>query len=975
MSELTAAETIKNAVDYDSSGFSFLSTVYDLVGNREYAQPCWECLAGADNARTFYWKALSAVGDELADAVYANVKNYIQYVSDVDTCKIKSLRSMLQLFNYKCTMLDGLFDMPAEVLKAMDILSIDKKYLKKAGFVTDLLRRDMELDGVIMSVLSPTSRSFFNGDFRTEFADCSYKLSTDAGSTESVNVSYMQRPYSSAQPVSVFLNMTPGMTMHPRRVESLVARGYSEDAVNWLSTIPGAIVYSNDRGYSVVDDRPAGNIEGALYVCDGSMRRVFQIDTSYDMQRFAGDSVLCCISDVYALALTRLEPGEYDAEWLRRNDMKSVELRLSSAHMYDGIMMDDDSYSEYLAGLYESMLYGYVTMTYNVSANYMTHVGKVYVYPYLGSDYYETSAKYSEYVGYEDDAILSVKLANHVARSFDEKAVYDAIERGEDWLCAYSGAQLCVLTMEKKRREAPLLPSSIALPAAYGDSQLTLRQNQTRYSYYRTQKVLEYARFVDMYYASLQTQGEAGVYDFNPNYWVLSGMPHDKVVSCPASVENVDPSKDVRRDMIRTVAEKLALMTQYVCKLRHELKLQTQKNYMRGTNLLLIYIVNEYLRDYARHNGLSGGVLREPGFSGIRDMLAGHSLRGTSDSGYSVNVQEYYDETEYFNIKSGSTASADMSADVNSRFWELTSFDSPDMMKGDGGAFQLAEIEKFYLSSLELDRSVSGDLPSFLSTIYDVGANNAFIYTGLSGALSAIYSSTLSDGQYASDIARRLITLSGAYEAFTSVYLSAGDYHSNGGTVAEQVSDMLSSYVYPNLSTEYLAGISDIYEKYAIQLDSLSAEVDSLSSSYIRFAQTDYSCYYSKSESKFCYSDHDVDAGLYLFPYFNGNPDYDDEDDNLYNHLYQIQRYTVESNIKNFALISTLAYVNDSLSEISGSLRSEVVDDLESEHGFTDINSSTLDGELQYVYDFINDMIDSRLDFLRSQLQSLQTQA
>jgi hypothetical protein len=287
-----------------------------------------------------------------------------------------------------------------------------------------------------------------------------------------------------------------------------------------------------------------------------------------------------------------------------------------------------------------------------------------------------------------------------------------------------------------------------------------------------------------------------------------------------------------------------------------------------------------------------------------------------------VNVQEYYDETEYFNIKSGSTASADMSADVNSRFWELTSFDSPDMMKGDGGAFQLAEIEKFYLSSLELERSVSGDLPSFLSTVYDVGANNTFIYTGLSGSLSAIYSSTLSDGQYASDVARRLIALSGAYEAFTSTYLSAGDYRSNGGTVSEQVSDMLSSYVYPNLSAEYLAGISDIYEKYVIQLDSLSAEVDSLSSSYVRFAQTDYSCYYSKSESKFCYSDRDVDAGQYLFPYFNGNPDYDDEDDNLYNHLYQIQRYTVESNIKNFALISALAYVNDGLLEISGSLRS-----------------------------------------------------
>ena len=186
---------------------------------------------------------------------------------------------------------------------------------------------------------------------------------------------------------------------------------------------------------------------------------------------------------------------------------------------------------------------------------------------------------------------------------------------------------------------------------------------------------------------------------------------------------------------------------------------------------------------------------------------------------------------------------------------------------------------------------------------------------------------------------------------------------------------MLSSYVYPNLSAQYLEGVSDIYEKYKTQLDNLSSEINSLSSSYVRFARTTYSCYYSKSESKFCYSDHDIDAGQYVFPYFNENPDYDDPDDNLYNHLYQIQHYTVESNIKNFALISVLTYVSENMLEISSSLRSDVIDDLTDKYGFTDINSSTLDGELQYVYDFVNDLIDSRQDFLKSQLQSLQTQA
>lgn len=88
--------------------------------------------------------------------------------------------------------------MPAEVLKAMDILSIDKKYLKEAGFVKDQLLSDMRYTGVSLAASDMSSRPGFMGDFRTEFIDCSYKISSDAISTSAVNVSYMQREFSAA---------------------------------------------------------------------------------------------------------------------------------------------------------------------------------------------------------------------------------------------------------------------------------------------------------------------------------------------------------------------------------------------------------------------------------------------------------------------------------------------------------------------------------------------------------------------------------------------------------------------------------------------------------------------------------------------------------------------------------------------------------------------------------------------------------
>ncbi len=54
--------------------------------------------------------------------------------------------------------------------------------------------------------------------------------------------------------------------------------------------------------------------------------------------------------------------------------------------------------------------------------------------------------------------------------------------------------------------------------------------------------------------------------------------------------------------MIEQVAKNLANLTLYIQKIREKIKQQTQKNYMKGTNLLLVYIINEYLIDYAKHN-------------------------------------------------------------------------------------------------------------------------------------------------------------------------------------------------------------------------------------------------------------------------------------------------------------------------------------------------------------------------------------
>ena len=91
----------------------------------------------------------------------------------------------------------------------------------------------------------------------------------------------------------------------------------------------------------------------------------------------------------------------------------------------------------------------------------------------------------------------------------------------------------------------------------------------------------------------------------------------------------------------------------------------------------------------------------------IYNNLANHQF-GDEDGNYNVIVDEYYDETEYFNISTDTTLSSCINqANVNERYWEKTdNLKMTEMMKYDGKQLILAEIEKFYLSAFNLKNLV-----------------------------------------------------------------------------------------------------------------------------------------------------------------------------------------------------------------------------------------------------------------------------
>lgn len=84
---------------------------------------------------------------------------------------------------------------------------------------------------------------------------------------------------------------------------------------------------------------------------------------------------------------------------------------------------------------------------------------------------------------------------------------------------------------------------------------------------------------------------------------------------------------------------------------------------MKGTANLLIYLVNQYIVDYAKSQTTLFNQLSNTSLSTLRERLQTHNP-------LQVKVVEYFDETEYFNIKAATDKNALNGGSTNLRYWQ-----------------------------------------------------------------------------------------------------------------------------------------------------------------------------------------------------------------------------------------------------------------------------------------------------------------
>lgn len=727
---------IVNNIKFDE-GFSAVDTMASLVGNRRFLTGYVDMVNQNDTAQAHIWTAISAVANDLGNTIYTNIQNYIDLASNVDTCKIVALRSMLDLEGLDYSLFQNINILPPEILQILDIMSIDRKILANSPYINRKFQRDF----------------------------------------------------------------------------------------------------------------------------------VASISSDHDLDEFA----------------------------IKVEEVASTTL--------DTIVFDDEKYYNYISSTYYATLTGFLALEYNLTKGKASD--HYYVYPSLSND--------TSFDSYVVDSRREFKIKNNISPAFDECSIADAIENGTDRLDNYHAAEYQLIMMEIESRAEKLLATSLKYRNIAGfDSVGESVENKTRYSYYRKRKVQQYADFItEKYYFDTNLQTVGATYDHDPNYieLELTNARKNVIKNSPAVGS---PSQDFDFEMIDKVANSLTKLTIYVSKLRQKIKKQVRKNYMKGTNNLLLYIINQYLLEYGINNDVPHPLL-----SDVYNNLATNSMKN-------MNVIEYYDKTDYYNLTTPRSKYSERN-DTVERFWNPS--DTYNSFNKDGIAYDCAQIEKFYLSTMMLKDGLD-QISGLLDTVFDTGADDSYFDSD-----TGLYTTKLENGRYSIDGYAELTSVSAAYSTISGVIDFTGVTRP---ILSDAIADAEKQTI-DNLSASIMSAVTHEYDDLMPRITALAQSVSELTAAY-------------KSQL--------FDGQYAAYSGFT-----DPSDIYLYQKLVSLKSTKLKASvISNSPMLNAIDAITTQLTASTGLSASvkHIATSLTTSDKFVDPGYATLDDEFAVVIPFVENLISTK---------------
>lgn len=378
--------------------------------------------------------------------------------------------------------------------------------------------------------------------------------------------------------------------------------------------------------------------------------------------------------------------------------------------------IDDDKLNGYVDNIFKSLLSSKIYQTYNDKNAIIIHEN-------LSDNIILSNF---ELPNDEAEKINSYRVLFNIPTTFNVYTEVDKYENGEVDLSDYSEQQLSLMTIEIDRRKEPFKEN----------------EPKTRYKFYRERDVKEYAEFIVNEYSSTNLAGSylsSSTYKLDNKYVELySSKVNTTSLFNSLFTKTSDGSLSVNNDTIEKVAMQLRKITLSIRDIREQLKVQCQKNYMRGTFMFLSYIINEYLRSniVATMNDI--------------DYLANYKFDKDTTN---VDLVEYVDPTIYNNIicDTDDLLSADIADELstlNKRYWKDTSgldaigaidttniFAKLPVLVSQNFIFSESAMSSFYIDMMNnkfFDKTNKSEtqvqhLHKFLQRLFELGAENTFL--------------------------------------------------------------------------------------------------------------------------------------------------------------------------------------------------------------------------------------------------------
>lgn len=294
-----------------------------------------------------------------------------------------------------------------------------------------------------------------------------------------------------------------------------------------------------------------------------------------------------------------------------------------------------------------------------------------------------------------DSDILLKKISLSVPMYFPERYNVDEIQKGNKKLTDFSVTEQIILNMELDRRA--LARNSV--------------KNISKYSYERENKVLSYFRFITLLNNNNYISTTYDI-DINKNE-IIS----DNILSLIIS-NNDTYSLDTA--IIENVAEKLTDLCLRISYIRETIKNQAQKYYMSGTENLVLTLVKETLFTTLYNN-----------VSGFWRYISNNNLldkKVNPNPDLKVDIIEYTDATEYFNIAANSQETSDPL--LNTRYWENEGLYDGDISRDDLLTFySKLGLDNMFTQVYDVTENIQQNsdytLKGFLNTLFNAAATSA----------------------------------------------------------------------------------------------------------------------------------------------------------------------------------------------------------------------------------------------------------